>query len=396
MMTDEYVINRVILCCYGDSYSPDYWSNVPFLLGKAFESNGQSLTRLDLRPRLLEKIWSRLLLPLHVWLEPSTSYNFFRSFTNWLWVSFRLSCICLHYGKRGTIIVICHLSFAPWFSTVPVVLLGDWCYDKYIRYFLKRRPNFFESQVIRRDHAALKRSSLIVSIFPGAALYINRLYPDVVCHYLGHAVNRHPDAPPCAVNASRLDRSEAITCESIINLLFVGGKKYLEGAELLLEALATMPLSRFHLHVIGLDAADIGDSRYDQLPVSFYGYLSKGDLQQRVNYYAVLDLADIIVNASVVWGPFSATIEAMSRFTAVLTPAYDEFVEMFGSDLSFGSYLESLSPRALVDAILDLSSNADSLTEAKSHAATAVKDFRYSTFVQKVCDLVAMGCLPQA
>lgn len=386
-MKNNSPLNRVILCCYGDSTNPDYWSNVPYLLGKAFEENGQFLVRVDLRPRFIQKIWNKLCLPLHQWLEPSSSYDFFRSFTNWLWVSFKLSCVCSQYRRRGTIVVVCHLSFAPWFSRIPVVLLGDWCYEKYIRYFLGRSPYFFENQTIKRDHTAFKRSDLVVSIFPGSSRYLHRLYPDVAFHYLGHVLNGHPDAPPYV--ADGFTSSALRTTKRSINLLFVGSNKYLSGVKLIINALAGTPAGRFHLHVIGLSADDVRPYRHSQLPVTFHGYLSKGHPQQRADYYATLDLADIIVNATPKWGPFSATVEAMSRHTAVITPPYDEFVEVFDSHLSFGSYLESLSEHAIVNAINDLSTDPVKLADAKIHAAAAVKDFRYSTFVRKLCDSIA-------
>jgi glycosyltransferase involved in cell wall biosynthesis len=377
-------IHRVILCADGDSRDIDLWSNIPFLLGEELDRRGIELIRLDLsQPVWIKRLWRYTFGPRHKLCHWDTSIDFYRSATNHWLATLRLNQAVRRFGGPGCLLINLSISFAPTITTTPVVLLSDWSYHHYITTRLGRMPDRSEWATISRDSAAMERATLAVLLFPESASRLQRQIPGGHFRFLGHVINDHPLAPPAPAEAPAL-------CSHVPwNLLFIGRPRYREGLELLLQAL---PFILSHvpvrLDVIGMEPAKYSASSPSGQATCFHGYLSKADPIQRRRYYELLNNADLIINATERWGGFSATVEAMHRYSAVLTPPYAEFEAMFGEDIPFGTYLRNLTPDGLVEAITGMLQNPARLAQQQQAAHQAVQHFSWNAFVNQLFDLI--------
>ena len=371
---------RVILCADGDSCEVDLWSNVPFLLGKELERRGLELIRVNLaQPVWIKRLWRYTLGPRHKLRHWSTSIDFYRSTTNHWLTTRRLNSAVRRYGAPGSLLINLSISSAPTHATIPVVLLSDWSYHHYISERLGRLPDHAEQATIARDDAAMARASLVVLLFPESASRLQRQIPAGRFRFLGHVINDHPLAPPPPAEPP------AAMPHRPWRLLFVGRPRYSEGLELLLQAITLLPaVLPVQLDAIGISAQDLASPPGPQLPVQLHGYLSKADPSQRVTYYALLNQADLVINASSRWGGFSATVEAMHRRTAVLTAPYAEFQAIFGNSLPFGAYLGELNPAAVAAAISSQLQQPARLAHQQQAAHQAVQGFTWQAFVDRL------------
>ncbi|WP_255019080.1 glycosyltransferase [Cyanobium sp. WKJ7-Wakatipu] len=260
-----------------------------------------------------------------------------------------------------------------------MVLLSDWSYHHYITERLGRQPDRAEQATIARDNAAMARSSLVVLLFPESAARLQREIPNGRFRFLGHVINDHPLAPPPP------DQPPAAIPHTPLRLLFVGRPRYSEGLELLLQALDLLPSDLpVQLDAIGISSEDLASPPRRHRLVQLHGYLSKADPTQRSVYYNLLNKADLVINASSRWGGVSATVEAMHRSTAVLTAPYEEFQALFGRTISFGDYLNSLTPSAISAAISAQLQDLVRLAEHQQAAHHAVQGFTWEGFVDRL------------
>jgi len=383
------VIKRVILCADGDSSDINLWSNIPFLLGAELERRGLDLVRVNLQaPWLLRRLWRFTLAPRHKLRHWHTSIDFYRSHTNhWLTTS-RLNQAVLRYGGPGTILINLSVSASPTRMDIPVMLLSDWSYHHYITERLDRQPDLAELATISRDSAAMARASMVVLLFPESAARLQRQIPAGNFRFLGHVINDHPLAPPPPA------QPPATTPNQPWRLLFIGRPRYSKGLELLLQALSLLPTALpVRLDVIGLSTEEFSIPSGLQHVVRLHGYLNKADSSQRCSYYSLLNHADVVINASSLWGGVSATVEAMHRRTAVLTPPYSEFQALFGSTPPFGAYLGELNPPAVAEAISSLLADPALLAQQQQAAFEAVEPFAWKNFVDRL--LAELEALPQ-
>lgn len=373
-------IQKVILSADGDSRSIDFWSNIPFLLATELERRGIEVVRLNLvQPRWIKCLWRYSLGPRHKLRHWHTSIDFYRSRTNH-WLTTRLlNRAVRRHGGPGTALINLSISSAPTRRDMPVLLLSDWSYHHYITSRLGREPDRSERSTIRRDSAAMVRASLVVLLFPESAARLQRQIPAGHFRFLGHVINDHPEAPPPPA------APPAATPHRPCRLLFIGRPRYREGLERLLAALQLLPAApAVQLDVIGIGAEDVAAFPVGAHAISLHGYLSKADPAERQRYYTLLNQADLIINASEVWGGVSATVEAMHRFTAVLTPPYSELTALFGDPMTFGAYLSELRPEALAGAITALLASVETLTAQQQAAHAAVALFTWSAFVDRL------------
>jgi len=381
-------IKKVILCADGDSTDINLWSNIPFLLAAELEHRGIKVVRINLKqPLLLRRLWRYIFGPFHKLRHWNTSFDFFRSRINYLLTTRRLNKAVRRNSSPDTILINLSISSSPSVSSIPVVLLSDWSYHYYITEHLHRNPDLSEQATIHRDHAAMARSSLVVLLFPESAARLQRQIPKGSFRFLGHVINDHPLAPPV--------RPQLLIHQSRQpwRLLFVGRQRYLSGLRLLLDSLSLLPDAiHIQLDIIGMDLLDFSLLGPQRFPVNFHGYLSKEIADERRLYYALMNNADLVINASSIWGGFSATVEAMHRYTAVITPPYSEFRALFGHKISFGSYLSDLTPSCLSSSIADLLLDSQSLQQKKQNAHEAVKSFTWKNFVTRL--LADISSLP--
>lgn len=377
--------SSIILCADGDSHSIDFWSNIPYLLAAELERRGLEVIRVNLaQPLWIRRLWRYSLGVRHKLRHWHTSIDFYRSRTNHWLATRRLDRAVRRHGGPGTLLINLSISSAPSKSTIPVVLLSDWSYHHYITARLGRQPDRSEQATIRRDTAAMARSSLVVLLFPESAARLQRQIPAGRFRFLGHVINDHPLAPPppSAPPAAKPHRPW--------RLLFVGRPRYREGLELLMAALSLLPQDLpVQLDAIGMAPDSLGMPPPTHARVHLHGYLSKADPGQRQRYYELLNQADLVINTSSRWGGFSATVEAMHRRTAVLTAPYAEFRALFGSAIPFGTYLAELTPHAVAAAIIGLLRDPSRLAQRQQAAYLAVQGFTWQAFVDRLFEELA-------
>ena len=385
---ESMIFNRCILASDGDSRDINTWSNIPFLLGAELEHRGIEVIRVNLQvPWLFRRLWRYSFGPRHKLQNWQTSFDFFRSRTNYWYMTLCLNRAVRRHGSPGTLLINCSTSAAPTLKDIPVVLLSDWSYHHYITERLGRQPDRSELATIGRETAAMALASLVVLLFPESAARLQRQIPSGRFRFLGHVINDHPLAPP------PIAQSPAATVHRPWRLLFVGRPRYQQGVELLLQALALLPADlSVHLDVIGIESQHLPSALTHRLSVRMHGYLSKAEPEQRQQYYDLLNQADLLINASSLWAGFSATVEAMYRRTAVLTPPYAEFEALFGGTLAFGAYLHALTPDALAAAIANQLHDPLRLSQQQAAAFKAVESFTWQSFVDRL--LQEMAALP--
>jgi glycosyltransferase involved in cell wall biosynthesis len=167
------------------------------------------------------------------------------------------------------------------------------------------------------------------------------------------------------------------------SLLFIGSKKYLEGAQCLVRAFHELKKDypNLSLNIIGMNESDLGDQLNEG--VNCYGYLDKGKNNERELYYSLLQDAKIFVNTTPQWGAFSATLEAMYFYIPVIVTPYKEFVETFGMKIGFGCYCEKNSLDLLCANIKTIF-NHPSYSTLCVNAHESVKDFTWSAYIDKM------------
>src|SRR5262249_15184805 len=109
----------------------------------------------------------------------------------------------------------------------PTALICDWPYEHYINYRKNRKPDIFEERSIKREDSQIEGANLIFPLFPGVTEYMRNRYKNRNIVYLGNVINSLYDP----MNSEILAKKSKST-----SLLFVGGRKYKEGAQSLVQA----------------------------------------------------------------------------------------------------------------------------------------------------------------
>lgn len=219
-----------------------------------------------------------------------------------------------------------------------------------------------------------------MSLFPACAGYMRQDYPDARVSYLGGNVIN-------SLYPKSLDVNEILLVKKNSNkILFIGGKKYLDGARKLVEAFKIMRGNeKLELHLIGLTKP-----MFENLPDNVYchGYLRKDVDGERDIYYDLLISSRTVVNPTPLWGGYSSTVEAMYFYTPVIVSPYDDFVKEFGREINFGIYNEEYNPSVLARNISALFQRED-YEEMCVNAHERVKTYTWDNYVDKILRLMA-------
>jgi glycosyltransferase involved in cell wall biosynthesis len=360
------------------------------MLASTLERRGIGVLRKDLSPPMVLKIlWRYTFGILHKVVNPRTSYDFYRSWTNWLIVTWLLNRLVKCNSANDTILINLSISHSPSKCDIPVILISDWSYDHYIREFLGRKPDLSERRTIIRDRVAMLRASLNVLLFPKSTERLKYLYPEGKFKFISHILNVHPEAclpsPPIAT-----DEVHSSTPHSPLRIVIIGRRKYLSALlrlkDLLKFAGCDLPLM---IDIIGIHGSeqDVFDESFSN--VRFHGYLRKGVPGERSLYYSLLSNADVFMNLTEVWGPVSATFEAMFFYTSVISPPYDELVALFGEKPAFCRFINPTDLPQISGTLTTLHSNRDILTRQKLAAREASESHTWDRFVDELLDVAS-------
>lgn len=372
-------IKELTVFTNGDSSDINSWSNIPFFFTETAKSKGVKVNRVDIGPSINLKqkfdrsYFYRIIKKVH----KNTSYDYFRSIIHFKNVRVRIKRAIRQYPDSDAYIFLTFSFSSTKLTNKPTVLLCDWTYDYYFKYFLNRKPDFFEKQSIRRENLQISGSDLVFSLFPGVADYMKKKYCTDNIYYIGNVIN----------SICTSSRNEILCLKKqSYKLLFIGKIKYIEGARSLIEAFKLLKpkYPQLSLHFIGLYKTD-----FKSLPTDIYchGYLEKGKDSDRELYYRLLKEAKIFINTTPKWSAFSASIEAMYFYTPIIVTPYNEFVEIFGDKIEFGAYCEKNTRSCIAEKIETLFNN-DNYEELCNKAHHSVKEYTWSAYIDKMIALI--------
>lgn len=370
-------LKEITVYTQGDSTRISTWSNVPFLLTETLLKKGIRVNRVNIGAnRYLGILYNKLFTGLLAWFYPSHRYTYERTRLNHWLTNRRIRKAVRAYPSTD-----CHLlltfGYVAEGALAPSVLLCDWSYEVLICERLARKPYPFEQHYIDRETAAIERADLVISLFPKCTEWMRRRSKNPAICYLGgnvvNAVRVLPGKPDVLIQQKfRSSR-----------LLFIGNRKYLEGAKALLFAYRQLKkeVPDLELTFIGLAASELG-----RLPqgVEALGYLRKEVPAEQELYYRRLMEAKLFVNPTRDWGGYSSTIEAMYYYTPVVVTPYADFVEEFGGEIGFGQYTTG-HPADVADKIrICLAWEKAVYRSYSNQAHEKVADYTWAAYVEKL------------
>lgn len=371
-------IKEVIVFANGDSSKIKTWSNVPFFFTETLISRGIKVNRVDLSPpRILNGIYNMTCRKILKTIYKDTTYTYFRSLIYFLDVRRRIRRAIKKYETSDANIFLTFSFSSTGLTKKPAIQFCDWTYDHLLNRFENRKPDPFEKRCIEREDSQIEGSNLIFPLYPSVAEYMKKRYKNKNIFYLGNVINSLYDATESQVLKKKSNSN---------NLLFIGSRKYIEGAQYLVSAFEV--LKKEYPNLI-LDIIGMNDSNFDYIPngVNCYGYLDKGKDNDRELYYSLLQNAKIFINTTPKWGAFSATIEAMYFYIPVIVTPYKEFVETFGTKIGFGYYCENSSLDLLCANIKNIL-NHKSYHTLCINAHESVKDFTWGAYIDKMLEIM--------
>jgi glycosyltransferase involved in cell wall biosynthesis len=372
-------IRELTVFSHGDSRQLSTWSNVPYFFTRTLEAKGIRVHRVNINPpSRLEHLYDNTIWRV---LNKALPGGFFTKYlhtglNHWL-TQRRIRQAVREFGGSDAFIFLSFSHSSKGLSSAPVVLFCDWTIDYYFSYFLNRKPRSFERAPLRRQDRVMEEADLVISLFPGVTDYLRTYYRNNNIVYLGNVVNSELSVTPSEVIERKLASKD---------LLFIGNRKYVEGANCLIQAYQLLKADdpEMKCHIIGMEAKYL-----ENVPdgVTCYGYLDKAKDDQRDLYYSLLQNAKVIVNTTPKWGAFSSTIEAMHFYNPVITSPYKEFVQTFGGETAFGHYCEEGNAQALYVALKELF--RDPGYEKMCRAAhDAVKPFTWDSYMERVMEKI--------
>jgi glycosyltransferase involved in cell wall biosynthesis len=250
-------------------------------------------------------------------------------------------------------------------------MISDWTVDYFLRFCLKREPGFFERRALARDDRQIEATDVVFSIFPGIAEYLKNKYKNKNIFYLGNAVNTLHTLPDNI-------RELILAKKDAHKLLFIGGKKYLDGLRTLINACTQLraEFDNLSIHIIGMTRQDFSfDINYDK--VFFYGYLNKDLSADNITYYKLLTEATAYINTTPVWSSFQAPVEALYFYTPIIISPNQEFFKIFGTDIEkCCMFCKDNSPILLAKYIKDILSDINYYKRSE-YSHTLVKNFTW-------------------
>ena len=371
-----------VFCEQGDSAKISTWSNVPYFLTETLIAKGITVNRVNLHPGTskLHKIFYKLWNVFAKGVFRNKYYTYRRTGIYFYLMDRRIKKAVKKYPDSDAFLFTTYNLTARKYTDKTVILFSDWTADYDARCFKGVDPTtlpYHERLFIARQKRNIETADCVVSLFPGMASDMQRVYPTANIHYIGNVVNSLYEPDRQIINEK----------ENNHDILFVGKKHYLKGALELLEAFkdvkAKLPDAR--LHIIGMKP-----NKFDNLPdgAECYGYLSKDATESRKKYYELLSRCRLFINTTPKWGAFSASVEAMYHYTPVIITPYCEFVNTFGNDIDFGYYH---NPEKGVNELSELmikSLTDTNFAKQAEHAHKAVEEMTWNNFTDKLIELI--------
>lgn len=290
-------IKEIIFFSYGDSTDTSTWSNVPFLFAQSLIKHGVTVRRVNLSDGLdsITKLynWSIVRFFKLFYGTRQFTYEFSRSIFYKVIVSRKIKKAVTKYSHADYCIFLC-FDFYNKFNSIPSLLFSDWTYKILVIDRKKRKPYLFERRFCKQQADAINNATHVVSMFPTCTEYMKKDYPKANISYLGGNVIN-------LLYTKSMDKDKVLSAKKTSNkILFIGGKKYLDGAKKLVEAFLMLKgLGNLELHLIGLKRSMLGNPPNN---IFCHGYLRKDIAAERDIYYDLLISSKMIVNPTPNWG----------------------------------------------------------------------------------------------
>lgn len=364
---------EIIVFTEGDANLASTWSNVPYFLTKTLENKNYNVRRVNIAvnkiiPGMIAKI-------IKIFLKKTTySANRTKWYTTMAEIKMKKA---VKKYKNAQYFITTNFSYSPYkYTNKPILLFCDWTYEYYIRYFQNRLPDSFENKEIKRQNRQIENSDYIITLFPQVCEYMKKHYNNPNIYYLGNVVNTID-----TVNENIIEQKEQSN-----KILFIGNKKYLKAAKMLIEAFSMLKHTDLELHIIGLTKEEL---QVENKNVFLYGYLNKSNPKEKAMYCKLVTEAKVCINTNEKWAGFSSIIECMYYFTPVITTPYIEFVETFGKKIKFGYYCEKNNPDIIKNKIEKISNMGEQeYREMCIEAHENVKSFSWDSYVDKMIEIL--------
>ena len=375
-------VKQITVFTVGDANAVSTWSNVPFFFTKSIEEKGIRVNRVNIEENaIVNLIYKYSVYAVLKLLYRNSRHTYFRSGLNYFLTSRKIKRLIKTYNSSDVFVVLTYSFSVPKTESKKIVLFSDWSYLYLIRNFYKREPYWFEKKATLREENNIRAADIALSLFPGAKNFNTEQYQNKNGYYLGNVIN----------SSFVIEKKELVELKlKSKKLLFVGSKKYLQGALDLMEAFKVLNQNTnldIELHIVGLNSSDTGITLKN---VFQHGYLDKGNKNEHALYYKLISEAKFIINTTKDWGAFSAMTEAMYYYTPVITTPYSEFVNTYGRASSFGFYVEGETNQELLQTIEKLLNSSDSSYQAMMNSAhEKVKDFTWESYTDKLLELIS-------
>lgn len=371
----------IIVFSDGDSTLLSTWSNVPYMMTTTLEKLGYEVVRGNIRRH--EHIRYLYDVCFRYFILRGSSYDYGRSFLCHFLTRRYMKKVIKNAQKQGKNIKCC-ITMAFGFGTkqianVPCVLFGDWCYEYYLKKFREREPDWLEKRELVRENSEIEKADYVIALFPYVCDWMKERYINRNILYLGNVIN-----------AVEEPQKEDLKIKRQSNvLLFIGRAAYIESAIELIKA-ADMLNQEGHnyvVHIVGLTESDFTGLELKQY-VKCYGYLSKDNDEQRELYYTLIRQANICINTTPKWAAMSSVLEEMYFYNPIITVPNDNFVEMFGEEISFGRYVEHNAAELIAQAIREIDSDEVVYDKMCCAAHEAVDGFTWEEYVKKMLQCI--------
>lgn len=374
-------IKEIAVYTLGDASLLSTWSNVPYFFTKNLVDKGYIIHRINIAPnKKIETVYNRTFVKLLSVFFRKHTFCFERSRLN-RYLTNRVIKNSTKLYPNIDLNIFLTFSYTNIYSRKPSCLFGDWTYDLLIRKRQQREPYFFEKDFIRFENKNIEKASLVISLFPKCTEYMKSVCANRHIHHLGGNVIN-------SCYEGDLIPDKIVTIKKNSNkILFIGNNKYLDGARLLLSSFKELQhrIPGIELHIIGLS-----ESSFSDIPdhVYFYGYLRKEVPEERNIYYNLMIHSRVFVNPTPVWGGYSSTIEAMYFYNPVIISPYEDFVNEFGSEISFGNYCTEFSESYLSASIYRMFTDDEYHMQLCKNAHHAVESYTWSSYIDKLLNKI--------
>jgi len=364
-------IREIVVFTNGDSRKTGTWSNIPYYFTKTLESKGLRVYRFNLQPSFVFKAAFKFFFDfLFKRFYPDSTYSAMRSgFHHWL-VRLKVTFAAAIHPNTQSFLFLTASYNPKYLTNKKIILFCDWTYEHELGHFKQKLPNRWEKAPLIRENESIEKAFAVFSLFPAIAKKMAKRYKNPNIFYIGNVINSEAQ-----VDVNVLCERKALSSD----IIFIGRKNYLAGAETLIEAFKRLKKSESNLklHIIGLTEKQVSIRADD---VFYYGYLDKEIPEQSKLFYSLLSNAAVFINTTPKWGSFSAMVEGLYFCTPLIVSPFDEFVETFGRSLSFGFYCEQNTPEQIELLLAGILRHPER-KKLCLNAHGAVKDFTWSNYV---------------